>query len=132
MGAIKREMNSGKWTAAAIGYMCAFAYATSFCIYNVGSLVSGEFHWWEPITFAISLIIIGFAIYLLIRPAASVRTKAVSTEAQGEITGSSKATDKDTTAENNTTDNTATEDGALTDSDSSTSETAKETDTVEV
>jgi large-conductance mechanosensitive channel len=98
----------------------------------VGSLVSGEFHWWEPITFAISLIIIGFAIYLLIRPAASVRTKAMSTEAQGEITGSSKATDKDTTAENNTTDNTATEDGALTDSDSSTSETAKETDTVEV
>ena len=23
MGAIKREMNNGKWTAIAIGYMCA-------------------------------------------------------------------------------------------------------------
>ena len=27
MGAIKREMNNGKWTLAAIGYMCGFAYA---------------------------------------------------------------------------------------------------------
>jgi len=26
MGAIKREMNNGKWTAIAIGYMCALAY----------------------------------------------------------------------------------------------------------
>lgn len=132
MGAIKREMNSGKWTAAAIGYMCAFAYATSFCIYNIGSVISGEFYWWEPITFAISLAVIGLAIYLLIRPAASVRTKAVSTEAQGEITGSSKATDKDTTAGNNTTDNTATDVDALADSGSSLPENTTKIDTVEV
>ena len=29
MGAIKREMNNAKWTLAAIGYMCVFAYAVS-------------------------------------------------------------------------------------------------------
>ena len=29
MGAIKREMNNGKWTALAIGYMCAYAYVVS-------------------------------------------------------------------------------------------------------
>ena len=37
MGAIKREMNSGKWTAFAIGYMCVFAYAVSLMIYQFGA-----------------------------------------------------------------------------------------------
>lgn len=41
MGAIKREMNNAKWTAAAIGYMCAFAYAISLIVYQLGSLFSG-------------------------------------------------------------------------------------------
>ena len=41
MGAIKREMNSGKWTAAAIGYQTLFAYAVSLCIYQLGSLFTG-------------------------------------------------------------------------------------------
>ena len=68
MGAIKREMNSGKWTAFAISYMCVFAYAASFCIYQIGSLLSGAFHWWEPITAAVAFAIIGFVIYMLVRP----------------------------------------------------------------
>ena len=42
MGAIKREMNSGKWTAAAIGYMCAFAYGASLITYQLGGLITGE------------------------------------------------------------------------------------------
>ncbi len=42
MGAIKREMNSPKWTAAAIGYMCGFAYLISLMIYQFGSLITGE------------------------------------------------------------------------------------------
>ena len=41
MGAIKREMNSGKWTAIAISYMCVFAYVTSFIIYQLGSVITG-------------------------------------------------------------------------------------------
>ena len=28
MGAIKREMNNGKWTAIAIGYMCCLLYTS--------------------------------------------------------------------------------------------------------
>ena len=37
MGAIKREMNNAKWTLAAIGYMCVFAYAISLIVYQLGS-----------------------------------------------------------------------------------------------
>ena len=42
MGAIKREMNNARWTAAAIGYMCAFAYAVSLIVFQLGGLVTGE------------------------------------------------------------------------------------------
>ncbi len=42
MGAIRREMNSGKWTAFAIGYMCVFAYAVSLMIYQFGSWFEGN------------------------------------------------------------------------------------------
>ena len=41
MGAIKREMNNAKWTFAAIGYMCVFAYAVSLIVYQLGSLLLG-------------------------------------------------------------------------------------------
>ncbi|WP_304635121.1 ferrous iron transport protein B, partial [uncultured Oscillibacter sp.] len=34
MGAIKREMNNAKWTAAAIGYMCGFAYVVSLIVFQ--------------------------------------------------------------------------------------------------
>ena len=42
MGAIKREMNSPKWTLGAIGYMCGFAYIISLMVYQFGGLVTGE------------------------------------------------------------------------------------------
>ena len=41
MGAIKREMNSPKWTLFAIGYMCVFAYIISLIVYQIGMAVSG-------------------------------------------------------------------------------------------
>ncbi len=41
MGAIRREMNSAKWTAFAIGYMCVFAYAVSLMVYQFGSWFMG-------------------------------------------------------------------------------------------
>lgn len=41
MGAIKREMNNARWTWAAIGYMCGFAYAVSLIVYQLGSLFTG-------------------------------------------------------------------------------------------
>ena len=44
IGAIKREMNSAKWTWFAIGYQCVFAYAISLMIYQFGSAFTGNLH----------------------------------------------------------------------------------------
>ena len=41
MGAIKREMNNAKWTWAAIGYMCLWAYVLALIVYQLGSLFTG-------------------------------------------------------------------------------------------
>ena len=41
MGAIRREMNSAKWTFFAIAYLCTFAYAVSLMIYQFGNLFIG-------------------------------------------------------------------------------------------
>ena len=42
IGAIKREMNSAKWTWFAIGYQCGFAYVISLMIYQFGSALTGN------------------------------------------------------------------------------------------
>ena len=42
IGAIKREMNSAKWTWFAIGYQCGFAYAIALMINNFGRLFTGN------------------------------------------------------------------------------------------
>ncbi|MDD6032313.1 MAG: ferrous iron transport protein B, partial [Oscillospiraceae bacterium] len=65
MGAIKREMNNGKWTWAAIGYMCAFAYAVSLVVYQLGGLITGEVSFGAG-TVAAVLVLAAF-IWLLIR-----------------------------------------------------------------
>lgn len=39
-GAIRREMNSARWTWLAIGFMCIWAYIISFCTYQIGLLCS--------------------------------------------------------------------------------------------
>ncbi len=41
MGAIKREMNNPKWTAAAISYMCGFAYVVAMIVYQLGGWIAG-------------------------------------------------------------------------------------------
>ena len=55
MGAIKREMNSPKWTLAAIGYMCGFAYCVSMIIYQLGGLALGmvSFNFWTVVAVAL-------------------------------------------------------------------------------
>lgn len=65
MGAIKREMNSAKWTLFAIGYQCVFAYAVSLIIYQVGSIFTGNLNIAGLI---VALILIAFIIYMLVRP----------------------------------------------------------------
>ena len=39
IGAIKREMNSARWTWIAIGYMTGFAYVVAFIVYQLGLLI---------------------------------------------------------------------------------------------
>ena len=65
MGAIKREMNNGKWTAFAIGYMCVFAYVTSLIVYQIGGLITGEVAF--GIGTVVAVVLIVGIVYLLFR-----------------------------------------------------------------
>lgn len=65
MGAIRREMNSPRWTAFALMYQTAFAYGVSLCIYQIGSAVSGNMN---PFGLVASVLIILFTAYMFIRP----------------------------------------------------------------
>jgi len=59
MGAIRREMNSGKWTAISVGYMCVFAYAISMIVYQLGGLISGTaaFSVWTVVAAVVLLVL---------------------------------------------------------------------------
>lgn len=65
IGAIKREMNSAKWTWFAIGYQCGFAYAVSLMIYQFGLLFSGSPN---VIGLIFAVLVLVFMIYMLARP----------------------------------------------------------------
>ena len=65
IGAIKREMNSAKWTAFAIGYMCVFAYAVALMIYQFGSALNGEVH---IVGLIAAVAVLAYMIYMLLRP----------------------------------------------------------------
>ena len=66
MGAIKREMNSAKWTCFAIGYQTGYAYAVAFVVYQLGLVFEGK-----PLTAwtAAAAAVLLCGIYLLLRPA---------------------------------------------------------------
>lgn len=65
IGAIRREMNSAKWTWFAIGYQCVFAYAISLMIYQFGSLFTGNVN---VIGLIFAVAVLAFMIYMLVRP----------------------------------------------------------------
>lgn len=65
MSAIRREMNSAKWTLFAIGYQCVFAYAVSFMIYQFGMLFIGQA---DVLGVIAAVVVLGFMIYMLVRP----------------------------------------------------------------
>ena len=65
MGAIKREMNNAKWTAAAIGYMCGFAYAVSLIVFQLGGLVTGEASF--GLGTVAALVLLAGMVFLLVR-----------------------------------------------------------------
>ena len=65
IGAIKREMNSAKWTWFAIGYQCGFAYAVSLIVYQLGSAIQGNIN---PIGLAAAVVLLAFFGFMLFRP----------------------------------------------------------------
>jgi ferrous iron transport protein B len=70
IGAIRREMNSAKWTFIAIGYQTGFAYLVSLCVFRFGLLfTTGAF---GPATVAACAAFLLF-LYLLFRKEAPMR-----------------------------------------------------------
>ena len=65
IGAIKREMNSPKWTWFAIGYQCGFAYAVALMINQFGGLFTGNAN---IIGVIAAVIVLAAIIYMLVRP----------------------------------------------------------------
>ena len=66
IGAIKREMNNAKWTWAAIGWECGFAYAVALIVYQIGGLFTGDTTFGAGTVAAV--IVLGVLIYLIVRP----------------------------------------------------------------
>lgn len=78
MGAIRREMNSAKWTLFAIGYQCVFAYAVSLAVYQIGMLCMGQ---GNVIGSIAAFAIIGLFAFLLLRP--YQKGKTIKTKIKG-------------------------------------------------
>ena len=65
IGAIKREMNSAKWTWFAIGYQCGFAYAIALMIKQFGGIFTGDIN---VIGLIAAAAVLAYIIYMLVRP----------------------------------------------------------------
>ena len=65
IGAIKREMNNGKWTWFAIGYQCGFAYVVALMINQFGNAFTGSLNVIGLVAAIAALVLI---IYMLVRP----------------------------------------------------------------
>ena len=69
IGAIKREMNSQKWTWFAIGYQCGFAYVISLMINQFGNLFTGNIHGAvDIVSLVFAFIFLALIIFMLVRP----------------------------------------------------------------
>ena len=84
IGAMKREMNSHKWTWFAIGYQCGFAYLVAFMIYQFGRIFTSGANVAGVIIAA--LVLVGM-IYMLFRPykestKLTMKSKALSVDNQ--------------------------------------------------
>ncbi len=65
IGAIKREMNSGKWTRFAIAYQCGFAYVCALIVYQLGRRFTGSIN---PLGLAAAVILLALICWQLIKP----------------------------------------------------------------
>ena len=78
IGAIKREMNNGRWTLFAIAWECFLAYCVSLVIYQLGGLVTGEVSF-NPFTI-VAFILILVGLWGLFRPYKEAETLSDSEE----------------------------------------------------
>ena len=62
--AMKREFNNAKWTLAAVGYQCAFAYTIALIVYQLGLLFSGAGF---TVATAIAILLLAGLVYLVVR-----------------------------------------------------------------
>ncbi len=65
MGAIKREMNSTKWTAFAIAYECGFAYVIAYIAYNIMLVSAGA---GVSLGTAVARALVVGMLYMLVKP----------------------------------------------------------------
>lgn len=72
IGAIRREMGSGKWTWIAIGYQCLFAYVVSLIVYQIGNLLLGGTFGLGTV---VGIILLAAMVYLMVRPNPEERTR---------------------------------------------------------
>lgn len=78
MGAIRRQMESAKWTWFAIGYMTVFAWCIGLMFYQFGGLLTGElsFSVWT----AVALLVLIAMLFQLFRPMPSFNNKAAMSD----------------------------------------------------
>ncbi len=65
IGAIKREMNSPKWTWFAIGYQTILAYLVALMTYQIGLVFTGSVQW---VGLIIAVAVLACGLWLLFRP----------------------------------------------------------------
>ena len=65
IGAIRREMNSPKWTWFAVGYQTCFAYAVALMVYQIGGVFAGSVN---VIGLIAAILTLAFMVYMLVRP----------------------------------------------------------------
>ena len=65
IGAIRREMNSAKWTWFALGYQCAFAYVCALVVNHIGGIFIGSIN---VVGIVASVVLLAAVVFLLLRP----------------------------------------------------------------
>lgn len=75
IGAIRREMNSAKWTWFAIGYLCVFAYVIALIVYQLGLFVTGAGF---TIATAVAMALAALLLFQLFRPYTEAQRLTIS------------------------------------------------------
>ena len=83
IGAIKREMRSGGWTAFTLSYMCVFAYVISMIVYQLGGLFTGEASF--SVFTIIAAILLAVILILLFRKGAGKSANSISGHAVDKV-----------------------------------------------